>query len=49
MKTTDQKNSSTSTSGAKSMDKKIDKKETSPKREVKPNDKDAKKPSTTKK
>jgi len=49
MKSTDQKNSSTSTSGAKSMDKKIDKKEMSPKREVKHNPKDDKKPSTTKK
>ena len=49
MKTTDQKNSSTSTSGVKSTDKKIDKKETSPKREVKHNEKDDKKPSTTKK
>lgn len=43
-----QKNSSTSTSGAKSMDKKIDTKETTPKREVKPNPKDAKKPSAGK-
>jgi len=49
MKTTDQKNSGTSASGAKSMDKKTDKKETSPKKETKPNEKDAKKPSTTKK
>lgn len=49
MKTTNQKDGGTSTSGAKSMDKKIDKKETSPKRESKPTDKDTKKPSTTKK
>jgi hypothetical protein len=49
MKTTDQKNSSTSTSGPKSMDKKTDKKETSPKRETKPTEKDAKKPAASKK
>ncbi|MDA6070153.1 hypothetical protein NJT12_11045 [Flavobacterium sp. AC] len=49
MNAKDQKNSSTETSGAKSMDKKIDKKETSPKREVQHNPKDDKKPSTTKK
>jgi hypothetical protein len=49
MKTTDQKNSSTATSGAKSMDKKIDKKETSPKKESPKPHKEDKKPSTTKK
>lgn len=49
MKTTDQKNSSTSASGAKSMDKKIEKKETSPKKETKSTEKDAKKTSTAKK
>lgn len=48
MKNTDQKNSSTATSGAKSVDKKIDKKETSPKREVQHNPKDDKKPSVKK-
>ncbi|WP_428232365.1 hypothetical protein [Flavobacterium sp.] len=48
MKNTDQKNSSTATSGAKSVDKKIDKKETSPKREVQHNPKDDKKPSAKK-
>jgi hypothetical protein len=45
MDTRDQKNSSTATSGAKSMDKKIDTKETSPKRET-PYVKETKKPST---
>ena len=48
MKTTDQKSS---TSGAKATDKKetATKKETSPKKENKTNEKDANKPSTTKK
>ena len=48
MKNTDQKNSSTSTSGAKSVDKKTYKRETSPKREVQHNPKDDKKPSVKK-